>query len=161
MLTACDVMTRDVETVAPDDDVGDVLSKLARAEFNGFPVVEEGTVVGVVTQGDLVRLFQTDERVLWIPIGLPPFTETVTYAVDVSWEDLDLGVDFARNVDKPIRDVMTADVVTVAPDDDVDRILDLLSGKINRLPVVENGALVGIVTREDVIRALRDERRTS
>lgn len=159
MLTARDVMTRGVETVTPDDDVGDVLSKLARAEFNGFPVVEDGDVVGIVTQGDLVRLFQTDERVLWIPIGLPPFTETVTYSVDVSWEDLDLGVDFARNVDKPIREVMTADVVTVAPDADIDRILDLLSGKINRLPVIENGALVGIVTREDVIRALRDERR--
>ena len=159
MLTARDVMTRDVETVTPDDDVGDVLSKLARAEFNGFPVVEDGDVVGIVTQGDLVRLFQTDERILWIPIGLPPFTETVTYSVDVSWEDLDLGVDFARNVDKPIREVMTADVVTVAPDADIDRILDLLSGKINRLPVIENGALVGIVTREDVIRALRDERR--
>ena len=166
MLTARDVMTRDVETVAPDEDVGDVLSKLAKAAFNGFPVVEEGRLVGVVTQGDLVRLFQTEERVLWIPIGLPPFTETVTYAVDVSWDDLDLGVDFARNVDRPVSEVMTADVVTVAPDDDIDRVLDLLSGEINRLPVLEDsaeqrsgdGTLVGIVTREDVIRALRDER---
>lgn len=160
MLTARDVMTQDVEVVAPDDDVGDVLSKLAKAEFNGFPVLDDGELVGIVTQGDLVRLFQTEERVLWIPIGLPPFTETVTYAVDVSWEDLDLGVDFARNVDKPVREVMSTDVVTVTPDDDIDRVLDLLSGTINRLPVLtEAGALVGIVTREDVIRALRDERR--
>ncbi|MFC5972207.1 HPP family protein [Halomarina salina] len=159
MLTARDVMTRDVETVAPDDDVGDVLSKLAKAEFNGFPVLDGDELVGIVTQGDLVRLFQTDEHVLWIPIGLPPFTETVTYAVDVSWEDLDLGVDFARNVDKPIREVMTTDVVTVVPEDDVDRLLDLLSGTINRLPVLDEGTLVGIVTREDVIGALRDERR--
>lgn len=161
MLTARDVMTRDVETVAPDDDVGDVLSKLAKAEFNGFPVLEGDELVGIVTQGDLVRLFQTDEHVLWIPIGLPPFTETVTYSVDVSWDDLDLGVDFARNVDKPIRDVMTTDVVTVAPEDDIDRLLDLLSGRINRLPVLDDGKLVGIVTREDVIGALRDERRAA
>ncbi|MWG33665.1 CBS domain-containing protein [Halomarina oriensis] len=177
MLTARDVMTQDVEVVAPDDEVGDVLSKLAKAEFNGFPVLDsveqrstgsrnasrsgdDGELVGIVTQGDLVRLFQTEERVLWIPVGLPPFTETVKYAVDVSWDDLDLGVDLARNVNKPVREVMSTDVVTVAPDDDIDRILDLLSGRINRLPVLtEAGALVGIVTREDVIRALRDERR--
>lgn len=160
MLTARDVMTQDVEVVAPDDEVSDVLSKLAKAEFNGFPVLEEGELVGIVTQGDLVRLFQTEDRALWIPIGLPPFTETVKYTVDVSWDDLDLGVDLARNVNRPIREVMSTDVVTVTPDADIDRILDLLSGTINRLPVVtDEGALVGIVTREDVIRALRDERR--
>ncbi|MFC6835147.1 CBS domain-containing protein [Halomarina ordinaria] len=159
MLYVRDLLTEPVETVAPDEQVSEVLSKLARADFNGFPVVEDDRVVGVVTQGDLVRLFQTEERVLWIPIGLPPFTETLTYAVNVSWDDLDLGIDLARNVNRPVSEVMTADVVTVAPDDDLDRVLELLSGTINRLPVVdEDERLVGIVTREDVIRALRDER---
>ncbi len=161
MIRARDVMTTPVETVSPDDEVSEVLGRLARAEFNGFPVVEDESLVGIVTQGDLVRLFQTKERVLWIPIGLPPFSETLTYAVDVSWDDLDLGIDLARNARRPVREVMTADVVTVGPDADTDRLLDVLAGDINRVPVVEDGALLGIVTREDLIRGLREERRSS
>ncbi|MFB6091861.1 MAG: HPP family protein [Haloquadratum sp.] len=163
-LTARDLMTADVETAAPDDDVSDVLGRLARADFNGFPVVDdEGVVVGIVTQHDLVGLFETQDRTLWIPIGFPPFMETLTYAIDVSWDDLDLGVDLLENANKPIRKVMTADVVTVEPETSLDVILDLLADDerdINRLPVVDgDGKLLGIVARQDVIRAIRDERR--
>ena len=162
MLTARDLMETDVETVSPDDEVSEVLGRLAEADFNGFPVVDGGEVVGIVTQHDLVRLFETEERTLWIPIGLPPFTQTLTYAIDVSWDDLDLGVDLAKNANKPVSSVMTTDVVTVSPEDDIDRVLDLLADDardINRLPVIENGTLVGIVARQDVLRAVRDERR--
>ena len=180
--TARDLMQTDVETVAPDDEVSDVLGRLARADFNGFPVVDDGgVVVGIVTQHDLVHLFQTENRTLWLPIGLPPFTQTLTYAVDVSWDDLDLGIDLARHAGRPISEVMTTDVVTVAPDTDLDTILDLLADDerdINRLPVVESeearssekseearssgaGRLVGIVARQDVLRAVRDERRSN
>ena len=155
-------MTRDVETVAPDDDVSTMLTRLARADFNGFPVTEDGLVVGIVTQGDLVDLFQPSDRTLWIPVGFPPFLESLTYAVDLSWNDLDVGIDMARNAGRPIEAVMTAEVVTVGPDADVDEMLGLLADEerdINRLPVVDGaGALLGIVTREDLLRALRDER---
>ena len=155
-------MTRDVETVAPDDDVSTVLTRLARADFNGFPVTEDGLAVGIVTQGDLVDLFQPSDRTLWIPVGFPPFLESLTYAVDLSWDDLDVGIDMARNAGRPIEAVMTAEVVTVGPDADVDEMLGLLADEerdINRLPVVDGaGALLGIVTREDLLRALRDER---
>jgi CBS domain-containing protein len=167
-------METDVETVAPDDEVSEVLGRLARVDFNGFPVVENeesetsrgdgGRVVGIVTKHDLVHLFQTEDRTLWIPIGLPPFTETLTYAVDVSWDDLDLGIDLARNANRPISEVMTTEVVTVTPDTDLDTILDLLADDerdINRLPVVEDGRLVGIVARQDVLRAVRDQRAES
>jgi len=168
-LMARDIMTTPVETVAPDDDVSGVLTRLARADFEGFPVVEreEGEggperVVGVVTQGDLVHLFQPSDRTLWIPVGLPPFLESLTYAIDLSWDELDVGIDLVKNAGRPIREVMTADVATVGPDDDLDHVLGLLADEeqdINRLPVVEDDTtLVGIVTRQDVLRALRDER---
>ncbi|RXK51591.1 CBS domain-containing protein [Halorientalis pallida] len=176
MLTARDIMTTDVETVAPDDDVAEVLTRLAQAKFNGYPVTDGDELVGIVTQGDLVDLFQPSDRTLWIPVGFPPFLESLTYGIDLSWDNLDVGLDMVRNSGKSISDVMTADVVTVAPDDDIDRVLDLLADRerdINRLPVVEDsearsasdsrtqsgdGRVVGIIARQDTLRALRDER---
>lgn len=161
-MNARDIMTRDVETVSPDDDVGEVLGQLARADFNGFPVTESGLVVGIVTQGDLVDLFQPSDRTLWIPIGFPPFLESLTYGIDVSWDELDFGIDLARNAGRPVSEVMTADVVTVGPKADIDELLAILADDdrdINRLPVVdEANALLGIIAREDLLRALRDER---
>lgn len=161
-MLARDIMTRDVETVSPDDDVSKVLTRLARADFNGFPVTEDGLVVGIVTQGDLVDLFQPSDRTLWIPIGFPPFLESLTYGVDLSWDELDVGLDLARNAGRPVSEVMTEDVVTVGPKADLDEVLTLIADEerdINRLPVVdEAGALMGIIARQDVLRALKEER---
>lgn len=162
-MNARDLMETDVETVAPDDEISDVLGRLGRAHFSGFPVVDEnGTLIGVVTEHDLLSLFDPDDRVLWIPVGLPPFTETLTYGIDVPWDELDLGADVVENARKPVRKIMTTDVIAVSPDDDLDRLLALLTDAdedINRLPVVEeDGTLVGIVTRQDLLGAIRDQR---
>jgi CBS domain-containing protein len=162
-ITARDLMTTDVETVSPDDEIGEVLTRLAREKFNGYPVVENGRLVGIVTQHDLVHIFQPSDRTLWIPVGFPPFLESLEYAIDLSWDELDAGIDLAKSARKPVSEIMTEDVVTVGPDDDLDRILDLLvdaENDINRLPVLEDGALVGIIARQDVLRAVRDERRS-
>jgi CBS domain-containing protein len=162
MVTARDIMTRDVETVSPDDDVSEVLTRLARVDFNGFPVTEDGILVGIVTQGDLVDLFQPSDRTLWIPIGFPPFLESLTYGIDLSWDELDVGLDLAKNAGRPISEVMTEEVVTVGPKTDIDEILALVADEdrdINRLPVVdEAGALMGIIARQDVLQALKEER---
>jgi len=167
MRTASDIMTADVETVGPDDDVANVLTKLARAEFNGYPVVEtddDGTtrLVGIVTQGDLVDLFQPSDRTLWIPVGFPPFLESLTYGIDLSWDELDVGIDLLRNAGHPVSEVMTEDVVTVKPDAGIDAVLDVLADgdrDINRVPVVDDdGGVVGIIARQDLLEALRDER---
>lgn len=164
-MQARDIMTHDVETVDPDDDVSEVLTRLARAEFNGFPVTDQGIVVGIVTQGDLVDLFQPSDRTLWIPVGFPPFLESLTYGIDLSWDELDVGIDLVRNANRPVSEVMTAEVVTVGPEATVDELLELLADErrdINRLPVVDEvGAILGIVAREDLLRAIRDERQGS
>ena len=155
-------MTTDVKTLSPDDDVADALKRFARVEFSGFPVVDaDRFVLGVVTESDLVDLFEPEEKTLWIPVGLPPFVDTLTYQVDVPWENVDVGVDFVRNSGRPVSEVMSTDLVTVAPDDDVDVVLGHLSGEpnINRVPVLdEDGRLVGLIARQDVIRAFHEKR---
>ena len=162
-MQARDLMETDVKTVAPDDDVADVFKRFARYDFSGFPVVDEDNyLVGVVTESDLVDLFEPEDETLWIPIGLPPFVDTLTYQVKAPWADLDLGVDMVRNADRPISEVMSTDVATVTPETDIDSVLDMLAGDdpdINRVPVVDDdGHLVGIIARQDVIRAFRDRR---
>ena len=161
-LTARVLMEPDVKTVSPDDDVAAAFKRFARYEFSGFPVVDDERVVGIVTESDLVDLFEPEDETLWIPIGLPPFVDTLSYQVKRPWADLDLGVDMLRNADRPISEVLSTDVATVTPDASVDDVLDLLVGDdpdINRVPVVdEEGQLVGIIARQDVIRAFRDRR---
>lgn len=160
-LTARDLMTTDVETVAPDDEIGEVLTRLSRRDFTGFPVVEGSELVGIVTEHDLVDIFQPSDRTLYVPFGFPPFLESLTYALDLSWDELDVELDLAKNAGKPIREVMTTDVRTVTPEATLDDVLGVLADEeedVNRIPVVEDGHLVGIVTRQDVLRAVHRER---
>lgn len=163
-MQARSLMETDVETVQHDETVGEVLQKLARRSFNGFPVVDdEGRLAGIVTQRDLVDIFEPSDRTIWIPIGLPPFLETVEYAVDVSWDDLDLGIDMATHANNPIASVMTRDVVTVSPDADLDEILAILAAEepdINRIPVTSDGFVEGIITRQDVLAELYRQRKS-
>lgn len=161
-MRARDLMTSDVETVHEDDAVSEVLRKLSRREFTGFPVVDDrGHVVGVVTQRDFVELFQPKDRTIWIPIGLPPFLESLEYGIDLSWDELETELDLAKNAGRPVKEVMTENVLTAGPDADVDELLGVLANDdrdVNRVPIVENDELVGIVTRQDVLRALHAER---
>jgi|GEM_PF-1145034 len=160
-LVAEDVMTADVETVEASDTISEVLTTLARRDFTGFPVVEDQELVGVVTESDLVDIFQPSERTLWLPIGLPPFLEPVNYTIDISWDGFDTELDLAKNANKPVSEVMTRNPVVVEMDTAFDDIVDILGADdpdVNRVPVVADGAVVGIITRQDVLRTLREAR---
>jgi CBS domain-containing protein len=121
-MQARDIMTCEVETVAPDDDVSEVLTRLARADFSGFLLVADGAF-GVVTETDLVDRFQPPDRVRWIPF--PPFPESLTSGIHGTWDGLDGGLDLARNAGKPVSPATTETVVTVQADDDLQRAIDL------------------------------------
>ncbi|MFB6254420.1 MAG: CBS domain-containing protein [Halobacteriaceae archaeon] len=157
-MQARDIMTSNVESVTEDESVSDVLTKMARRNYNGFPVVnDEGELVGIVTQRDLVDIFQPSDRTLWIPIGLPPFLETVTYGFDLSWDELDTELDLMKNANRPVKEIMSVDVKTVRPDASLNTIIEILAlddRDINRIPVVENDQVIGIITREDVIKTI-------
>ncbi len=157
-MSARDLMTADVETVQHDDSVGAVLKRMSGRPFNGFPVVDdEGRLVGIVTQRDLVDIFEPSDRTLWIPVGLPPFLEPVDYAVEASFGDLDIEIDLARKSGDPVSSLMTEDVRTVDPDTPVQTVIEILSRpepNINRVPVTTDGFVDGIITRQDVLQHL-------
>jgi CBS domain-containing protein len=144
-----DIMDPSPATVRPDSPVEDVVRTLRAHELPGVPVIdEEGRVVGIVTEADLV--LPDDEGDLHIPHYINLFGGTV-FLEPLSRFETRLRKAFASTAE----DMMTAEPETVGPDTTVREAARIIheSGH-NRLPVVEDGRLVGVVTRLDVLGAL-------
>lgn len=144
-----DFMTTDPVTVTPMDSVETVLNRLEERHISGLPVMDEvGQVVGIVSEADL--LFK--ERSIRLPLYLS-FLGGIIYL-----EPLDHFVQqLKKSLGCLVQDVMTPEPITIAPDAPISRAADLMLDKrINRLPVVdETEKLVGIITRNDLLRALK------
>ena len=144
-----DIMDTSPTTVAPDASVEDVVAALREHQLPGVPVVDaDGRCVGIVTEADLV--LPDDEGDLHLPHYVNLFGGTVFLESLNRYEDR-LRKAFAASA----ADMMTRDPDTVGPDTSVREAARLIheTGH-NRLPVVEDGRLVGVVTRLDVLGAL-------
>ena len=150
-VTVGDVMQRDPVTISPDAGVEDLLRVLREHELPGLPVVEDGRLVGIVTESDLV--LQGDDSSLHLPHYFELFGGVVFLEPLQHLEDR-LRKVFANTV----SDMMTADVQTISPTATVHEAARLISRSgHNRLPVTEDGRLVGVVTRVDALEALTRE----
>jgi CBS domain-containing protein len=144
-----EIMDSEPETVAPGTPVDDVLRVMRENELPGVPVIDaEGRCVGIITEADLV--LPDDQGDLHIPHYVNLFGGTV-FLEPLSRFEQRLRKAFASNA----ADMMTSDPDTVSPDTTVREAARLIheSGH-NRLPVVEDDRLVGVVTRVDVLGAL-------
>jgi CBS domain-containing protein len=144
-----DIMDPDPVTVRPETPVEEVVATLRRHELPGLPVVDaEGHVVGIVTEADLV--LPDEDGDLHIPHYINLFGGTI-FLEPLSRFEQRLRKAFASNA----ADMMTSDPDTVSPDTTVQEAARIIheSGH-NRLPVVEDGRLIGVVTRLDVLGAL-------
>jgi CBS domain-containing protein len=146
-----DYMDDDPATVKADTKAEDVARLLGEHELHGVPVVNEaGRCIGIVTENDLVMA--DEEGDLHIPHYIELFGGLVF---------LEPVRGFERRLKKAMaataRDLMTSDPTTIGPDEDVHAAGKLISRSgHNRLPVVEHGRLVGVITRADVLRALTE-----
>ena len=148
-LTVGEIMEHGPVTASPRDDVGSLIKLLREHELPGVPVVDgDGTLVGIVTEKDLV--LRGDDADLHLPHYIEIFGGVVFLEPLQHLEDK-LRKAFANNVEE----MMTADVDTISPDANVHEAAQLISRSgHNRLPVVEGGKLVGVVTRVDCLEAL-------
>ena len=150
-LNVGDVMQRDPVTISPDADLESLLRVLREHELPGVPVVEGDRLVGNVTENDLV--LQSDDASVHLPHYFQLFGGIVFLEPLRHLED-QLRKVFANRV----SNMMTADVQTISPEASVHEAARQISRSgHNRLPVVEHGRLVGVITRVDALEALTRE----
>jgi len=150
--TVADIMDTDGPTVSPEDTVEHVLHVMNDSELPGVPVVTAGgRCVGIITEADLIMTGEDAD------LHLPHYFEL--FGGFVFLESLGHFEDRLRKATAALaRDLMTEDPVTIEATATVQEAARLISrSKHNRLPVVEHGRLVGVVTRVDVLEALTRE----
>jgi CBS domain-containing protein len=151
-LTVRDIMETDVPAVYPEDPIEQVVRVLREHELPGVPVVNEGgRCVGIITEADLVM--RGEEADLHLPHYIELFGGVVFLESTKRFEER-----LRKAIGWQAEDVMTPEPVTIHPDADVAEAGRVIARhKHNRLPVVEHGRLVGVVTRIDVLDALTAE----
>ena len=140
-----DAMSKRVISISPTASVAEALDLMLREHISGMPVVDrKGALVGVISEGDFLRRFElgTAERsASWL--------KGIMFSGSVA-------KNYARTHARRVDEIMSSDVLTVGPNEDLGDAAALMeSRRIKRLPVVgEDGRTVGILTRADFIRAL-------
>lgn len=145
-MLAKEIMTKEVITVGPDTPVPEIARILAANNISGVPVVDDnGKVIGIVSEADLLIKHEKTK----VPYRLALFGLWV-----VPDEAIAEAYKSARR-DTTAADVMTRNVITFNEEDEVDKIAEVMvRKKINRVPILSDGKLVGIVSRGDILRAI-------
>ncbi len=146
-----EIMTSPVITVKPETTVRELADILAQNKISGVPVVDaEDRMLGMVSEADVI----VQDADLHFPYYIQ-FLESVIYLQSVhKFEER-----FRKAFGSKVSEIMTEDVVSVSPDQTVREVATLMADRnVNRVPVTENGRLVGIVTRGDIVRAIAQQK---
>lgn len=139
-----DIMTTTVLAVSPEATVAEAASLMLTNRVSGLPVVDRARqLVGVITEGDFLRrgeLGTGRKRSAWLELLVGSGRQAQDYVVENG---------------RRVSEIMTRDVISIAPDAGIEELVELMtSHQIKRVPVVEEGQLVGIAARADLMRAL-------
>jgi CBS domain-containing protein len=148
-----DVMSKNVITISPEESVSDAIEKMAKNNISGLIVVEDEKVVGVISESDILKIFKSEFPELKL-------SSNITLSI---LSLIKSGVKIIREIKKigklKVKDLMSKKVFSVKPEDTILEAARIMSKKdVRRLPVIdENGKLVGIISRTDILRALIKE----
>lgn len=143
-MRADEVMTANPLTIAPDASVAEAVRRMLDNRVSGLPVVDAtGRLVGMITEGDLLaraELGTEKKRARWLEFLFGPGRTAE---------------DFVHTHGRRVEEVMTRTPIAIDPSAGLDHVVELMTDRrIKRLPVVQGGALIGVVSRADVLRAL-------
>ena len=139
-----DVMTPSVVAVAANESVLTAINIMLKNRISGLPVVDAGGhLVGIVTEGDFLRRGEIGtqrRRPKWLEFLIGPGR---------------LASEYVHAAGRKVEEVMTSDPVTVAEDDTLDTVVELMERRrVKRLPVVRGTEMVGIISRANLMHAL-------
>ena len=143
-MRAHQIMTRTVITVSPEAGIVEAADIMLQRHVSGLPVVDAaGKLVGIITEGDLIRrpeIGTLKKRGRWLGFLVGPGKQAS---------------DFVREQGRKVADVMTTSPLTVTEDTSLAEIADIMEKKdIKRLPVMRADKLVGIVSRANLLQAV-------
>lgn len=148
-----EIMTRNPITCNVDTPLRDAVGLLRKHHIGGLPVMDGNELAGIITESDILTQLETSKisEDLWLPSPL----EIIEIPIReyINWEK-------TRNAltnigDLPVKRVMTHRVVTATEDMDIEAAASLmLKEGIARLPVMRGKALVGILTRADIVQGV-------
>jgi CBS domain-containing protein len=149
-MNAADVMVTNVITVTPETSVQEAAQALLDNRISGAPVVDgKGAVVGILSEGDLIRRAESGTR-----------RHRSSWLEFLTGKEV-LAAEFVKEHSRKVADVMTSDVITASPTTSLLEIADTLEKNgIKRVPIVDHGKLVGIVSRANLLQALASVGRT-
>ncbi|HUI68650.1 MAG TPA: CBS domain-containing protein [Nitrospirota bacterium] len=147
MLTARDIMTRNVVTVKPDTSIEELATILVENEISGVPVVDDaGSLFGIVTENDLI----SRNKRLHIPTVISFLDAAIYLESSRKFED-----EVKRVAATKVGDICARKVVTITEDVTVVDIATIMAEKkVHLLPVMKDGKVVGIVGKRDMVRAV-------
>jgi CBS domain-containing protein len=157
-LTARDVMTSPVRSVSPEMSLPDLERAFIESRLSGFPVVEEGKLVGMVSRSDIVRQLTVEQSVGEM---LSDFYREYGGRDTQPGNSLEaIAQHIGGRLERyRVRDVMVPELLCAAPDEPLVALAQrLLEEGIHRLPVVQDGRLLGIVTSHDFVRLVAEGR---
>ena len=147
-----EVMTSPVLTVTPDMPVKEAATLLAKRDVSGAPVVEDDRIVGIFSEVDVLRSLKTTKKNLRLVF---PSISSIGIAFQEELVQRELLEAYDEIGTMPVSEVMSKDVHTIDADITLkEAVVAMVQNDVNRLPVMHDSKLVGIVTRGDVIKGL-------
>jgi CBS domain-containing protein len=145
-MQARDIMTKQLITISPMAKLREAIEQMVKSQLSGLLVVDpSGALVGILSEGDLLRRVELGterHRPRWIEAFLMPARSAS---------------DYIHAHSRIVEDVMTRDPICVNAATPLAEIVSLMERKrIKRVPVLSDGALVGIITRANLLHALAE-----
>jgi CBS domain-containing protein len=146
-MKAQDFMTKNVSSCIENQTVEDAANLMLDKHYSVVPVVDSsGVLVGILTQSDFISK----------EVEVPHALASLKLLLGVTHYNGDVEEIYANSKKRLLKDIMTKNLKTVAPDTSLDSVVALMEDQnLKRIPVVEDNKLVGIITRRDLLRAFR------
>lgn len=146
-MLAKDIMTKDVITVRPEEKVENAARMLIDNKISGIPVVDENNhVLGIITEKDL--MIKASE--LKVPFYLTLFDSIIFLENPIRFNN-----DLKKYTASDVKEAMTEKVYSVEEDTSVTEVVAIMQKhRVNRVPVLRHGKLIGIISRNDVLKAM-------